>query len=46
MPSPISNIMEDEKNLERVLKEKVAGIRKNDGGGLMTAWDNQLAYLL
>ena len=46
MPSPVSNIIEDEKNLERVLKEKISGIRKNDGGGLSTSWDGQLSYLL
>lgn len=47
MPSPIGqNVAEDEKNLERVLRDKIAGIRKNDGGNLATQWDSQLSYLL
>jgi hypothetical protein len=40
------NIPEKEKMLEKILKERVAGIRWNDGGKLNTSWDDQLSYLL
>ena len=37
MPSPITfTAIEDEKNLEKILKDKIVGIRKNDGGNLAT----------
>ena len=32
--------------LEKLLKDKIAGIRRNDGGNLLTNWDSQLSYLL
>jgi hypothetical protein len=40
MPSISVNIAEEEKTLEKILKDKIAGIRKNDGGNLSTNWDN------
>ena len=40
------NVADEEKTLEKILRDKVAGIRKNDGGNLSTSWDNQLSYLL
>jgi uncharacterized protein (UPF0216 family) len=46
MPSLNANSAEEEKTLEKILREKIAGIRKNDGGNLATNWDNQLSYLL
>mmetsp|Transcript_4441 Transcript_4441/g.7571 ORF Transcript_4441/g.7571 Transcript_4441/m.7571 type:complete len:168 (-) Transcript_4441:47-550(-) len=46
MPSIKVNVGEEEKTLERILRDKVAGIRTNDGGNLKTTWDNQLSYLL
>lgn len=46
MPSAKSNIIEDEKILEKTLRDKIAGIRKNDGGNLQTNWDSQLSYML
>ena len=46
MPSTRLNVADEEKALEKVLKEKIAGIRKNDGGNLQTNWDAQLSYLL
>ena len=46
MPSLNVNSAEEEKTLEKILREKIAGIRKNDGGNLATNWDNQLSYLL
>jgi hypothetical protein len=46
MASPSINIGDEEKTLERILKDKIAGIRKNDAGNLSTNWDGQLCYLL
>lgn len=46
MPSLTLNTADEEKTLERILKDKIAGIRRNDCGGLATNWDNQLSYLL
>lgn len=46
MPSVNINISEKEKMLEKMLKERIAGIRWNDGGNLNTTWDDQLSYLL
>jgi hypothetical protein len=46
MPSVNINIPEKEKMLEKMLKERIAGIRWNDGGSLNTSWDDQLSYLL
>lgn len=40
MPSHNVNIPDEEKTLEKILREKIAGIRRNDGGNLNTAWDN------
>ena len=45
MPSTISNIPNEEKLLESVLKDKVSAIRRNDEN-LSTSWDNHLSYLL
>jgi hypothetical protein len=36
MPSLNNNLIEQEKILEKVLRDKIAGIRKNDGGNLLT----------
>jgi len=46
MPSINVNVADEEKTLEKILKDKIAGIRKNDGGNLSTSWDHQLSYLL
>lgn len=46
MPSMSVNTADEEKTLEKILRDKVAGIRRNDGGNLNTSWDNQLSYLL
>ena len=46
MPSHSINVAEEEKTLEKILKDKIAGIRRNDGGNLSTNWDGQLSYLL
>lgn len=46
MASPSVNVADEEKMLEKILRDKIAGIRKNDGGNLSTNWDNQLSYLL
>ena len=40
MPSAKSNSIDDEKILEKLLRDKIAGIRKNDGGNLQTNWDS------
>jgi hypothetical protein len=45
MPSTISNIGNEEKLLEGVLRDKISAIRRNDEN-LSTAWDNHLSYLL
>ena len=46
MPSLSINGSVEEKNLEKILRDKIAGIRRNDGGNLNTNFDNQLSYLL
>ena len=47
MPSPIRhNVAQEEKALEGALRDKIAGLRKNDGGLNVTNWDPQLSYLL
>ena len=46
MPSHSVNSADEEKMLEKILRDKIAGIRKNDGGSLSTNWDSQLSYLL
>ena len=46
MPSLNVSVPDEEKTLEKILRDKIAGIRKNDGGNLNTSWDNQLSYLL
>jgi len=45
MPSSISNIGEEEKMLENILKDKIGAVRKNDHN-MSTQWDSQLSYLL
>lgn len=40
MPSHTINIADEEKTLERILKDKIAGVRKNDCGNLSTTWDS------
>lgn len=40
MPSMNVNVSDEEKTLEKILRDKIAGIRKNDGGNLNTSWDN------
>jgi len=40
MPSMNVNVADEEKTLEKILRDKIAGIRKNDGGNLNTSWDN------
>jgi len=39
MASHSINVADEEKTLERILRDKIAGIRKNDGGNLSTNWD-------
>ena len=46
MPSHNFDVPNEEKLLEKLLKDKIAGIRRNDGGNLSTNWDSQLSYLL
>lgn len=46
MPSNNRNTADDERLLEQLLRDKIAGIRRNDGGNLSTSWDTQLSYLL
>jgi centrosomal protein CEP76 len=46
MPSHSFDVQNEERLLEKLLKDKVAGIRRNDGGNLLTNWDSQLSYLL
>jgi len=40
MASTTRNTGEDEKLLEQLLRDKIAGIRRNDGGNLSTNWDS------
>lgn len=46
MPSMRMDPMNQEKDLERLLRDKISGMRRNDGGNLTTNYDNQLCYLL
>lgn len=46
MPSLYINPMNQEKEIEKSIRDKIAGIRRNDGGNLATNFDNQLSYLL
>ena len=46
MPSVNINVSEKEKLIEKMLKDRIQGIRWNDGGNLNTSWDDQLSYLL
>lgn len=46
MPTIKIDPLQQERELERVLREKIQGIRRNDGGNLKTNFDNQLSYLL
>jgi hypothetical protein len=45
MPSTITNVGQDEKIIENILKEKISSLRMNDEH-LTTNWDNHLSYLL
>ena len=45
MPSNIINVIQDEKMIENLLKEKIGSIRMNDEH-ITTNWDNHLSYLL
>ena len=44
MPSLPVNISDEERTLEKILRDKIEGIRRNDGGNLKTHWDNKLSY--
>lgn len=46
MPSLPVKIADEESTLEKILKDKIEGIRRNDGGNLKTHWDDKLSYLL
>ena len=46
MPSLPVNIADEERTLEKILRDKIEGIRRNDGGNLKTNWDDKLSYLL
>ena len=46
MPSLPVNISDEERTLEKILRDKIEGIRRNDGGNLKTHWDDKLSYLL
>lgn len=46
MPSPNVKTADEEKTLEQILKDKIAGLRKQECGNLSTNWDGQLSYLL
>ena len=45
MPSTGVNVLEEEKLLESILKDKIAGVRRNDHN-MGTEWDTQLSYML
>jgi centrosomal protein CEP76 len=45
MPGQISNVSEEEKLVEQILREKISGVRRNEHH-LSTNWDSQLGYLL
>lgn len=40
MPSHNFDVANEERMLEKLLKDKIAGIRRNDGGNLSTNWDS------
>jgi hypothetical protein len=40
MPTTKLNVPSEEKTLEKVLRDKIAGLRKKDGGNLPTQWDS------
>lgn len=39
MPSSVSNVADEEKMLESILKDKIAAVRKNEHG-MTTVWDS------
>jgi centrosomal protein CEP76 len=39
MPSALNNTADEEKMLESILKDKIAGVRKNEHG-MSTQWDS------
>ena len=45
MPSTGVNAIEEEKLLESILRDKIAGVRRNDHN-MGTEWDSQLSYML
>ena len=45
MPSTGVNALEEEKLLESILRDKIAGVRRNDHN-MGTEWDSQLSYML
>lgn len=45
MPSSLTNVADEEKLLESILKDKIGAVRKNEHN-LSTNWDSQLGYLL
>ena len=45
MPSTGINVMEEEKLLESILRDKLAAVRRNDHN-MDTQWDAQLSYML
>lgn len=46
MASPPTNLINEEKTLEQILRDKIAGLRRQECGNLATNWDSQLSYLL
>lgn len=46
MPSLPVNIADEERTLEKILKDKIEGVRRTEGGNLRTNWDDKLGYLL
>lgn len=45
MPNNMTNIGQEEKMIENILKEKIGSVRMNDEH-ISTSWDNHLSYLL
>ena len=45
MPSTGINVMDEEKLLESILKDKLSSVRRNDHN-MDTHWDSQLCYML
>lgn len=45
MPSTTVDQIREERDLEQILKDKIAAVRKNEHH-LSTNWDTQLGYLL